>query len=134
MPSVHGTNLATRQIPNLDASLLSLSAQAITSAGNYDGSALIDLGPNYSGGLSMFFIPSSTLAGGTSLQFILLADADGAAGSEYAEMTSKAYPLASLPDVYQIAIPAGLRYVKARTTSLGTFTAGSVTAGIATTR
>jgi hypothetical protein len=131
MPSVHGTNMAVRQIPNLDAATIALSAQAITTAGNYDGS-FIDLGPNYAGGMDLVFIPTSTLAGGTSLQFILLADADGVAGSEYAEMTSKAYSTATLPDVYRIAIPAGLRYVKPRVTSLGTYTAGTVTAGLAT--
>lgn len=126
-PTVHGTHVQNNHLPPVDDSRVSLDEEAITTAGNYDGD-FVDLGPNYSGGLSMFFVFAPTLAGGTSIQPILLADADGVAGSEYAEQTARAIATASLPRFYEIVIPADTRYVKGRVATLGTYTAGSVTA------
>jgi hypothetical protein len=128
--SVHGTNLKNIFVPMVDAEALSHDAEAITSATDYDGD-FIDLGNANNGspnGLGLWFIPSSTLAGGTSLQFILLSDADGVAGSEVVEVTSKVVALADYAPIF-IAIPnnLGKRYIKARVASLGTHSAGSVT-------
>lgn len=132
--SKHGDSLKSRFVPTPDGATKSLSAQAITTATSYDGS-LIDLGSAYNGGtpaLGMWFVPSSTLAGGTSLQFILLGDADGTAGSEIAEVTAVAQTLSAGYEPYCIPIPAnlGLRYVGARVTSVGVHSAGTVTAWV----
>lgn len=133
--STHGDSLKSRFVPTPDAAATSLDAQAITSATNYDGD-MVDLGSAYNGGapaLGMWFVPSSTLAGGTSLQYILLSDADGVAGSEVVELTSRVHTLAAGYEPVCVPIPQNLgkRYVKARVTSLGVHTAGTVTAFVA---
>lgn len=132
--SKHGDSVKGRFVPTPDGATKSLDAQAITSATSYDGT-LIDLGSAYNGGvqaLGMWFVPSSTLAGGTSLQFVLLADADGTAGSEVAQITSVAQTLSAGYEPVCIPIPANLgkRYVGARVTSVGVHTAGTVTAWV----
>lgn len=129
---VHGVDLLRYNAPPIDESAVVMDAQAITSATDYDGS-FYDLGPNYSGGRSLWFYVGSTLAGGTSITFKLLSDADGVAGSEVVEIASKTFTTAALPRYVQLVIPAGVRYVKPRATSVGTYTAGSLTAQVAQT-
>jgi len=133
--SQHGSDLKSRFIPPYDNAMASHTEDAITSATSYDG-AMVDLGSTYNGGtpaLGMWFVPSSDLAGGTSLQFILLSDADGTDGSEVVELTSRAFTLAAGYEPYCIPIPPhlGKRYVKARVTSVGVHSAGSVTSWVA---
>lgn len=132
--SQHGSDIKGRMVPPYDGQMVSHTEDAITSATSYDG-AMVDLGSAYLGGtpaLGMWFVPSSDLAGGTSLQYILLSDADGADGSEVVEVTSRAHTLAAGYEPYCIPIPPtlGKRYVKARVTSVGVHSAGSITSWV----
>lgn len=130
MPPVFGTDVLHNYAPPVDGEALSADKKLITTAGNYDGD-IIDLGAGYNGDRHLYFQFSDDLAGGTSLQPILMTDADGVAGSPVVEQTGRAIALASLPMFYRMAIPAGTRYVQPRVASLGTFTAGGYTAWVA---
>lgn len=132
--SQHGSDLKQRYLPPKDAATVSLDAQAITSATTYQGD-FVDLGSPYTGSptkLAMYFVPSSTLAGGTSLTYKLLSDADGSAGSEVTEFTSVTQTLAAGYEPVKIPIPdnLGRQYVAGAVTSVGTHTAGTVTSWV----
>ena len=128
-----GPDIKARFVPPLDAAMISANAVAITTAGDYPGATLVDLGSTRignPGNLGMWFVPSG-LTGGTNVKWTLMSDADGTAGSEVTEFTSRVYTTAELEPVC-IPLPplSGRRYWRAQATSTGTYTAGSYTAWI----
>ena len=135
--STMSTALRHDALGTVDAATLSIDAQGIGSAASYPSSvptnssnyASIDLGAAISPGKKVWanFMPSDDLAGGTSLQYRIYGSSDNSTFVLVAQ--SNAIALAGYAP-YRMLVPpdCGYRYFQLQVVSLGTHSAGSVTA------